>query len=73
VRVPEAAEPTAEAWAAPDVRRVGVALGVGVRVVPAMICDPVRYGTLDCHAPEDRERGLNGTRRIEASVCEEPV
>ena len=72
VRVPEAGDRALDAAAVP-VRRVRVAVLVGVRVVLAVVGDPRHDRPLHGHRAEDRERVLDRLERLERAVREQPV
>ena len=69
VRVPQ----PGQAGAVADVRGVRVALLVGVRVVLAVVGDPVHHRALEPHRAEDRERVLGRLVGPEGAVGEQPV
>jgi hypothetical protein len=69
VRVPEAGE----AGAVADVGRVRIALLVGVRMVLAVVGDPVHDGPLERHRAGHGERVLRRLVRLEAAMGEHAV
>ena len=69
VGVPQAAQ----AAAVSDVRAVRVALLVGVRVVLAVVGDPIQHRALDRQRAEDRERALEPRVGLERAVGQQPV
>ena len=73
VRMPEPAHDAHQPRAAADVRRMRVALDVGVRVVLAMVGDPLADGTLRRHRAEHGEQRLDGTAGLEAAMREVAV
>ena len=72
VRVPEAGDRALDA-AAVAVRRVRVALLVGVRVVLAVVGHPRHHRALHGERAEDRERVLDRLEGLERAVREQPV
>ena len=72
VRVPEPGDRPLYA-AAVAVRRVWVALLVGVRVVLAVVGDPRHHRSLDRDGAEDRQRVLDRLVRLERAVGEQAV
>jgi hypothetical protein len=73
VGVQQAAQGPGDARAPPDVRAVRVALLVGVRVVLAVVGDPVDDRALDGHRSGGGEQVLDRPRRPERAVREHPV
>ena len=73
VRVPEAAQRAHHAVAVTDVRRVRIALDVGVRVVLAMVGDPVDDGPLHRQHAEVREDVAGQLVRLERTMGQHPV
>ncbi len=73
VRVEQALERAHPALAELDVGRVRVALLVGVRVVLAVVGDPVDDRALHRHRPGDREAVLDRLEGLERAMREEPV
>ena len=71
VRVEEAGEAPEHAVA--PVRRVGVPLAVGERVVLAVVGHPLGHGALDRHGAQDREGRANRRVRLERPVGEQAV
>ena len=69
VSVPEAAQ----AGAVADVGRVRVALLIGVRVVLAVVGDPVEHGALHRQRAGDGERVAQPSLRLEGAVGQHPV
>jgi hypothetical protein len=70
--MPEAGHRAAEAAAMP-VRRVWIALPVGVGVVLAVVGDPGHDRALDRHGAEPREHVLDRLVGLEGAVREQPV
>jgi hypothetical protein len=69
VGVPEAAQTLAVA----DVRGVRIALLVGVRVVLAVVGDPVEHAALERHRADDREAVLDRLVGLERAMRQQPV
>jgi hypothetical protein len=73
VRVPQTAQDAHRPVAVTHVRAVRIPLVVGVRVVLAVVCDPVQQRPLDGHRAEHGERVLDRLGRLEGAVREHPV
>ena len=73
VRVPEAAQRAHDAVAVADVRRVRIALDVGVGVVLAMVGDPVDDGPLHGEHAHVGEQVAGGLVRLERTMGQHPV
>src|SRR4051812_4493423 len=56
--------------ASPDIGRMRITVMVAMPVVQAMVCDPVEWTILPCHAPEDHQDPFDRTTRGECAMRE---